>query len=398
MSTIDAVTSMTTWRWASHPNCLWLEIGTRDGITGLGETFYNAGAVEATVHDLIAPSLLGADPALIARHGRDFRAAAAFSGGGGAEARAYSAVDIALWDILGQASRRPIHALLGGRVRDRVAVYNSCADAGPYHDFTALNQRPGELAEELLAQGFTAMKLAPWDGFAPDSSGRFQIGTGGRTAVGPAGTHITPARVREGLAPLVAIRDRVGDRIEILLEGHSRWDLNSAIQIAGAAQPLGISWMEDFIQPDSPGDLRRLAEATGIPQAVSERLLGRSAFRQVLAESAARVVMCDVAWVGGISEASRVADLAEVYQLPFTPHDCTGPVTVLANLHLAAAKPNFMIAEVVRGFVEGHYRDVLNEPIHLDHGEVDVPQHPGLGATLSADFRGRPDVTSRTTR
>ena len=106
-----------------------------------------------------------------------------------------------------------------------------------------------------------------------------------------------------------------------------------------------------------------MVRETRVPQAVSERLISRFAFREVLRQQAAHIVLVDLAWTGGISEARRMAELADTYHLPFAPHDCTGPVTALANLHLATAQPNSLGVEVVRGFIDGYYREVLDKPI-----------------------------------
>lgn len=391
------IAAITTLRWPETPNTVWVQVECDNGIIGLGETFYNPAAVEATVHELIAPSMVGADPLEINRHWRDYMAAVHFGGAGGAEVRAYSAVDIALWDVLGQTTGLPIHTLLGGALLDRVSVYNSCSDAGPYQDSTRLQQDPGALALELIELGYPALKLAPWDRYAPSGEGRFQTGSGGRDAIGPAGHRLALEQLEEGLQVVREVREAAGDRIEILLEGHARWDLTSATRIARAVEPLRVGWMEDFIQPSSAEDLRRLASATTVPQAVSERLMSRSAYRDVIASGAAGIVMFDVAWCGGISEASRIADLADAQQLPFTPHDCTGPVTVAANLHLAAAKPNFMIAETVRGFIEGTYREICDRPFTVTDGSIPVPRDPGLGIALSPAFLSDKEVTRRQT-
>jgi L-alanine-DL-glutamate epimerase-like enolase superfamily enzyme len=392
---LGRITAIDTWRWSEQPNCLWVEISTDAGITGLGETFYNAGATEAIVHDMVAPMLLGAPAASLNEHWRNLFACANFYGWAGAEMRAFSAVDIALWDVLGQTLGQPVHALLGGAMRDRVPVYNTCADAGEYPDQTRWLLSPADLAAELVDNGYLGMKIWPWDRFAPQIRGGFVTGPAGWSAMGPPGHYISAREVAEGVSVVAAIRERVGDRIEIFLEGHSRWDLNCALKIARAVEEYDIGWMEDFLQPDSAEDLARLANGTVIPQSVSERLISRFPFRAVLQAGAAQIVMLDVSWVGGITEAVKVCDLADTFHLPFAPHDCTGPVTVLANLHLAAAKTNFMVTETVRGFVQGYYRQVLDEPIVLDRGVAAVPQRPGIGAALSAEFKSRPAVRSR---
>jgi galactonate dehydratase len=174
------IAAIDTWRWSEQPNCLWVEITTSDGLTGLGETYYNAGATEAIVHEMLSPLMIGTDPGAINLHARNFFACANFSGYAGAEMRAYSAVDIALWDLLGQSLGRPVHALLGGAVRDRIGVYNTCADAGTHADQRASLEAPGDLAEELLERGITAMKVWPWDRFAPQILGKYVTGPAGR--------------------------------------------------------------------------------------------------------------------------------------------------------------------------------------------------------------------------
>jgi L-alanine-DL-glutamate epimerase-like enolase superfamily enzyme len=173
--------------------------------------------------------------------------------------------------------------------------------------------------------------------------------------MGPAGHLLTPADLKHGLWVVQEIRKAVGDRIEIAIEGHSRWDLNCAIRIARALEPYDVIWMEDIIQPDSVEDLRRLVQETKVPQCVSERLFTKYAFRALLERQAAHIVMIDLIWTGGLTEAIKIATLADAYHLAFAPHDCTGPVNVFAALHLCAALPNAMIMEVVRGFCDGSY-------------------------------------------
>jgi galactonate dehydratase len=216
--------------------------------------------------------------------------------------------------------------------------------------------------------------------------------------MGPMGSHLSLPDLARGLAILEAARDSVGATFELLLEGHSRWDLNMALRICRAAEPIGLLWAEDLCQPESAADLARLVRESRVPQAVSERLIGRFAFREILERQAAHVVLVDVAWTGGLSEARRIAELASAHHLSFAPHDCTGPVTAVANLHLAAASPNCLGAEVVRGFLEGYYGEVIDRPPEVTEGHLQLPSGPGLGAALSNEFLARSDVTRRVSR
>jgi galactonate dehydratase len=396
MSELGLIKKIETIRWKSQPNLLWVVVHTGSGVTGLGETYYLPSAVEAVIHDFAAGLLLDRPASRIVGHWEDLFACVNFSGFAGAELRAVSALDMALWDAFGKSVDRPVYELLGGAYRPRIPVYNTCVSAGRHPDGDRFLSDPANLAEELIAEGFHGMKVWPWDRYAPQITSITSTGPAGWSAMGPVGHYLSAHDLTEGLGVLERIRERVGNRIEIILEGHSRWDVNSALRIARAVQPFDPLWMEDFIQPDSPDDLGRIGKETTVPQAVSERLMSRFPFREVLQSGAAHVIMLDVAWTGGITESRRIADLAGAYHLPMSPHDCTGPVTAFANLHIATAVPNAMITEAVRGFVDGYYQDVLDQALPIKDGYGTPPEGAGLGASLRDDFRDRQGVTIRT--
>ena len=290
-----------TIRIGAQPNVLWVEVTDEDGLRGLGETYYIPSAVEAVIHDMAAPLVLGMDALRIEEIWQTLFACANFYGYAGSEMRAFSALDVALWDLLGKRAGLSVSTLLGGRVRDEIRLYNTCVDAGGYDDMTAWLERPGDLAEELLADGFGGMKVWPWDRFAPQISSGLVTGPAGWSAMGPAGHDLTPDQLAEGLACIEAIRERVGMRIDVMLEGHSRWDLNAAIRICRAVEPYELAWVEDIIQPDSVADLARLVQETRVPQCVSERLIGKHRYRDVFEAGAAHLAMVDVVWTGGLT-------------------------------------------------------------------------------------------------
>ncbi len=385
-----------TIRSAEHPNLLWLQVHTDDGLVGLGETFYIPTAVEAVIHDFAAPLLLGQSAFDRERHWQALFSYANFFGYAGAEMRAVSAVDIALWDLLGKHTGQPVLRLLGGQTRETIRVYNTCVNTPRYADQDGFLKTPGELAQSLLAQGITAMKVWPWDQFAPQLSVRAITGPAGWSAVGPVGHDLLPAELAAGLWTIQEIRKAVGDQMQIAVEGHSRWDINCALRIGRALEPYDVMWMEDIIQPESAADLARLVRETRVPQCVSERLFTRHAFRRILDANAVHVVMPDVIWTGGLSEALKIATLADTHHLPIAPHDCTGPVNLFACLHLCAAVPNAMIMEIVRGFCEGYYRDVVAEPVPLRAGQVMLTEFgAGLGVSLRPEFLTRPGIYLR---
>ena len=169
----------------------------------------------------------------------------------------------------------------------------------------------------------------------------------------------------------------------IAIEGHSRWDINCAIRIARALEPYDVVWMEDIIQPDSAGDLARLVRETRVPQAVSERRITRFAYRELLERERRSYRHAGHRLDRGITEAQKIAALADTYHLAVTPHDCTGPVNLLASLHLCAAVSNVMTQETVRGFYEGYYLDILTRPLPIRDGRAtfELGARPGGSAT-----------------
>jgi L-alanine-DL-glutamate epimerase-like enolase superfamily enzyme len=391
-----------TIRLGEHPRTLWVQVFTDDGLVGLGETYYVPGAVASVIHDTAAPHLVGQNPFDLERAWTTLFQETNFYGYAGAEMRAISALDIALWDIVGQACGQPIYNLLGGRVRDRIRTYNTCASYGDLRDYEAFHERPDQLAESLLAEGITAMKIWPFDVFArrpsaqeAEHQGRRQGTVGSaRTLVGMAdGQYISPEELDRGVESVRRIRRAVGSRMEIAIEMHAMWNFPSAVRIGRALEHYDPMWMEEAMTPDPVDDLARLAREVRIPLCISERLFTRYAFRRVLELGAAQIVMPDIIWTGGISEGKKIATMAEAYHLPIAPHDCTGPVNVFACLHLCAAAPNAQFMETVRAFYRGYYADIVDPNIEVRDGHVSFPEGPGLGTQLRPEVRQRADAT-----
>jgi galactonate dehydratase len=389
------IVKVETIRNTTLPNVLWVQVHSEDGIVGLGETFYLPGAVEAVIHDLIAAFVLGRSECEIESIWDQVFSYCNFFGYAGAEMRALSALDIALWDVLGQKSGQPIFNLLGGMVRDTIPIYNTCVDTEVHKDGEAFLNRPAELARDLLSEGIQAMKIWPWDRFAPSLRSTAISGPAGYSAIGPSGSFISARDLDTGLNIVKAIRDAVGKEIEIIIEGHSRWDLNCAVRIGKALEPYDVLWMEDMMKPDSVADLSRLVTETRVPQSVSERLFTRYAYRQVLEAHAAHVIMPDLVWTGGITEGRKIAVLADTFHLPIAPHDCTGLVTIFANLHICASSTNAMLLECVRGFYRGWYEVVYTNNVEIEGGQASFPTVPGLGTRLKPEFLADPRTSIR---
>ncbi|MCL4745593.1 MAG: mandelate racemase/muconate lactonizing enzyme family protein [Burkholderiaceae bacterium] len=395
------VTALETIRLDEYPNLIWVLVHTDEGLTGLGETFFGARAVEAYLHESVAPYLLGQDPLRIDRHSRDMVGYVGFRGTG-VETRGNSAVDIALWDLLGKASGQPIYQLLGGLTRDKVRVYNTCAgyryirerpvqevdnwglpaagaSEGPYEDLDAFLNRADELAISLVEEGFTGMKIWPFDAYAHASDGMY----------------ISPADLDRALEPFRKIRRAVGNKIDIMVEFHSLWNLPAATRIAGALEEFDPFWFEDPVRVDGLTALAEFARRTKVPVCSSELLASRWGFRDLLAEVPLGVVMFDLCWVGGLSEGRKIASMAEAWHLPVAPHDCVGPVTVTANVHLAVNATNALIQEIVRASYTSWYRELLTELPRVERGYIYPLQGPGLGTSLQPGIGKRKDATLR---
>ena len=393
------ITKIETLRPEEHPNVLWVLIHTDEGITGLGETFFGACSAEAYIHEWAAARLLGEDPLQIDRHAKRLSGYLGFRSAG-AEMRGNSALDIALWDIFGKVTGQPIYQLLGGKSRDTIRTYNTCA--GPDYVRTAKQQSVAnwgltssagsrfddlngflhcadELAIDLLEQGITAMKIWPFDPYAETSDGYY----------------ISKPDLQRALEPFRKIRKSVGDKMDVMVEFHSLWNLAPAMEIADALSEFGTFWHEDPIRMDSLSSLRRYAQRSKAPVCASETLATRWGFRDLLETDAAGVVMLDVSWCGGLSEARKIASMAEAWHLPVAPHDCTGPVVLTASTHLSLNAPNALVQESVRAFYNGWYRDVVTALPVVKDGHITVPPGPGLGLELVPDIHDRLTITSR---
>ena len=391
------ITALETIRLDEFENLLWLKVHTDEGVTGLGETFFMPRAVEAYVHETLAPRLVGRDPLTIDRIAKDVTGYIGFRSSG-VEMRGNSALDIALWDLLGKVTGQPIAQLLGGFTRNSIRTYNTCAgpvymrrnkgqrvdnhglDAGGrYDDLNAFLNRADDLAEELLAEGITAMKIWPFDGPAERSDG----------------LHISAEDLARALQPFEKIRARVGTRMDVMVEFHGLWQLLPAMRIARALAPFDTYWHEDPIKMDSLASLKRYADASLAPICASETLATRWGFRDLLETGAAGVVMLDVAWCGGLSEARKIASMAEAWHLPVAPHDCTGPVVLAASTHLSLNAPNALIQESVRAYHRTWYRDLVTAVPPIEDGLISVPPGPGLGLELMPDIAERFTATVR---
>lgn len=389
------ITAIETIRLEEFGNLIWVYIHTDEGISGLGETFFGPQAVEAYIKETAAPILLGEDPRRIEYLHRKLQGYVGWRGAG-VEMRGLSAIDIALWDLWGKMTNQPIYQLLGGRHREWVRTYNTCAGynyirtnrgqgtsnwgedtkAGPYEDLEAFLTRADELAVDLLEQGITAMKIWPLDPYAEASNGLY----------------ISSSDLKKGLEPFAKIRNAVGDKMDIMLECHSLWNVPTAVQIARAAEEYDIFWMEDPTRADSMDTLADFRSQVNVRVTSSETIAGRWGFRDLMDVGGVDVVMMDLGWMGGITEAKAVASMAEAHHLPVAPHDCTGPIVFTASTHMSVHAPNALVQESVRALYTGWYTEVATALPIIQDGMIQPPAGPGLGMDLLPDIREREDA------
>ncbi|MDX3809306.1 mandelate racemase/muconate lactonizing enzyme family protein [Bosea thiooxidans] len=393
------ITAIETLRTEEFANVLWVRVHTDAGLIGLGETFYGAASVEAHLHDTLAMRLLGRNPLHIEALHKEMTNLPMAQASTGVESRATSAVDIALWDIFGKVCGQPVHQMLGGLCRDKQRVYNTCAGygyvrshnikpvstwnfgaaEGPYEDLNGFMNRADEVAESLLESGITAMKIWPFDPPAIENQGLY----------------ITPEQMKKAIEPFEKIRKAVGDRMEIMVEFHSLWNLPTAIKIARALEPYSPSWYEDPIRMNSPQALAEFARSTTVSVTASETLGSRFPYKDMLDRDAMHVVMADLCWTGGLTEGRKIAAMAETYHRPFAPHDCIGPVGFVAAIHASFSQPNTLIQESVRAFYTGWYKELVTEMPRIEGGYVYPMEAPGLGVELLPAVFERSDLTVR---
>jgi galactonate dehydratase len=279
-----------------------------------------------------------------------------------------TAINIAQWDILGKASGMPLYKLLGGKSQEKLRVYNTMN--GWTINGMREHDHPEKIAEFLLNRGVKGIKLYPYDRGPVNAFARH------------GGTFITQAELKESLDPIQRIRKSAGDKIDIALDLSSKWNLPCTLQIAKSLEPYGIMYLEDPMLPDNLDAYATLARETSIPVCISERLATRFRFREMFEARAVDVVMYDITWCGGISEAKKISDMADTYKIPTSPHTGGGPVLWYASIHTATSLPNFYIMESVYHLYNDLYPHFLNNvPVPVD-GFVTAPETPGLGLEL----------------
>ena len=347
---------------------MWVRLYTNNGIVGIGETYTGTNAQIGALQDN-AGMILGKDPRDIERIWRDMYGRSSFTVTGGAEMRIITAVNIALWDILGKSLGVPVYTLLGGKAQQNMRVYNTYTRGWNINGMQYETDAE-KITRFLLDRGIKAAKLYPYEEVGRKTNG----------------TYISPTDLEECLDWVKRIRDTAGNEMEICIDTMCRWNLPCAVKIAHSLEPYDIMFIEDMLLPDNAQSYTVLCKETSIPVCHSERLATRYQFREMLEAKAIDIVMYDLTWCGGISEAKKISDMADTYYIPTAPHTCGGPVLWHSSIHTAHSLTNYFIMESSWHFWHDVWPEYVNDlPVPVD-GSVTAPEKPGLGLEIRPEI------------
>jgi galactonate dehydratase len=340
---------------------VFLQVHTDIGLTGLGEGSHSLNdALLLSVVNVFREHLIGRSPFQILGIRQDL----ARLDGGRVAHTALSAIEQALWDILGQQLGVPIHALLGGALRDRIRLYANInrhvTDRSP--------EAFAHAARQAVHEGFTAIKIAPFDELRrPD-----HVRTGSHAAW------------HRGVERVEAVRAAIGDQIELAVDCHGRMEASEAIQVARALAHLDLLWYEEPVPHRFPDELARVTRSVPMPTASAESVFALEGFSAFLTRPVVDVIMPDVKHAGGLLETSQICSAARVRPLLVAPHNPSGPVATVASGHVVSTLDNFLILEYAWGEVPWR-ADLLTPPEPIREGHLLLADAPGLGHRLDPD-------------
>ena len=343
---------------AYRTNWVFVRVMTDSGLYGVGEATleYREHTVAQAVKEL-ERSLVGKDPHNIEAFWHDsYRDV--YWRGGVVLMSALSAVEMALWDIKGKDLGVPVYQLLGGKVRDAVPCYANGWFAGA--------KKPDEFAAKAkiaVDNGFSGLK---WDPFGSEYM------------------NIAPRQLNEALDCIAAVKDAVGDQVHLIIEGHGRFNVPTAVRIGHALKEFDILWFEEPIPPDDKTGLAYVRSKIDTAVSGGERLYSRYEYADFLRMECADYWQPDISHAGGIMEVRKIAAMAESHHIPVCPHNPSGPVANAATLQLAACTQNFYLLETMSNDIP--YRgDISDEKVVFKDSLMYIPDKPGLGIDINIE-------------
>lgn len=343
---------------AYRTNWVFVKVITDSGLYGVGEATleYREPTVVQAIKEL-ERYLVGKDPHNIEAFWHDaYRDA--YWRGGVVLMSALAGVEMALWDIKGKALGVPVYQLLGGKVRDSVKCYANAWFVGA--------KKPEEFAQKAkiaVKNGFSGLK---WDPFGKEY------------------LNIDPKHLNEALDCIAAVKDAVGDQVHLIIEGHGRFNVPTAVRIGNALEKFGILWFEEPIPPDDKKGIAWVRSKIATPVSGGERLYSRFEYADYLRMECADFWQPDVSHAGGIMEVRKIAAMAESHYIPVCPHNPSGPVANAATLQLAACIPNFYLLETMANDIPWR-ADVSTEKVKFENSEMFIPDLPGLGIDINEE-------------
>lgn len=348
-----------------------VKLTTDDGIIGWGECYASSigpEAMRAVIEDVFARYFDGENPENIERMFRRTYSSGFTQRPDLTVMGAFSGLEIACWDILGKARNRPVWALLGGMINDRVRAYTYLYPL-PKHgmdEFWTSPEMAAESALDCVDRGYTAVKFDP--------AGPYTMRGGHQPGM---------RDISMSVAFCKAIREAVGDRADLLFGTHGQFNTAGAIRLGQALEPYLPLWFEEPIPPDNPLEFAEVARAVRIPIATGERLTTRAEFATLLRTGGASILQPALGRAGGIWEMRKLAAMAESFNAQMAPHLYAGPIEWAANIQLAVSIPNLLIAECI----ETPFHDALIKgSIKVENGFIPAPQGPGLGIEVDEDL------------
>ena len=342
-----------------------------DGTVGYGEAYcvpFHPRTVAAMIEDVCERKVVGHDPFQIERLWRLVYSDGFSQRPDISVMGVMSAIEMACWDIVGKALDKPVYALLGGQVRERLRTYSYLyPEEGDRADVYSDPELAAERAAAYVARGFTAVKFDP---------------AGPYTAYDPHQLSLEDLDRSERMVK--AIREAVGERADLLFGTHGQMTPAGAIRLARRLEPYDPLWFEEPTPPELPEEMAKVARGTTIPVATGERLTTKYEFARVLERGAAAILQMNLGRCGGILEAKKIAALAECHYAQIAPHLYCGPIVGAANVQLSACIPNFLILESIQDW-GGFHAEILKAPMRWEAGYVIPPSAPGLGVELDED-------------
>ena len=347
------------------------KLTTACGIVGYGECYASTVGPEvmrAVIEDVFARHMQGENPENLEKMFRRVYSSGFTQRPDPTVIGAFAGLEIACWDILGKARDRPVWALLGGQMNDRLRAYTYLypqpGQALP--EFWTSPEMAGEAAIAMVEQGYTAVKFDP--------AGPYTMRGGHMPAM---------SDISMSVAFCKAIREAVGDRADLLFGTHGQFSVAGAIRLGQAIEPYSPLWFEEPIPPDAPLDMARVAQSVRIPVATGERLCTKAEFATLLRAGSVEILQPALGRLGGILEAKKLAAIAEVFTAQMAPHLYAGPVEWAANVHLGVSIPNLLMVESID---TPFHNALIKNTVKVEGGFVPAPQAPGLGIDFDEDL------------